>query len=99
MTAKKSGFNLYNGISTASVALATMVIVAELVPPFKNWLAATFSHHWVGKAIIISVVFFLAAFAYKNEEISGVSSEKLAWYATLGSLAAIIAFFVLHYFL
>ena len=91
-------FNFHAGAAAASVLLALLVIIAELAAPFKAFLASVFGHHWIGKAVLISIVFIVVGFLYKKESIFGVKNEKLSWYGTLGSLAAIFLFYLAHYF-
>lgn len=44
----------------ASVALVTwLTVYGELYSPLKNWLKATFYHHWLGKGILAVLVFVL----------------------------------------
>ena len=86
-------FNYYLATAVSAWLLAALVIVSQLVPPFKNVLAAVFTHHWVAKAIIITAAFIAAGFVDRKV------SEKAAWYSMLGSLAAIGLFFVVEYVL
>lgn len=90
-------FNFYNGAFAASTLLAILVIVAELAKPFKTLLAAVFSHHWIGKAVLITIAFAIFGFFYEKN-IFGMDSKKLSWYSVLGSLIIIFLFFVIHYF-
>ena len=85
-------FDYNGGALASSAALAAAVIVAELFPPFKNFLTATFSHHWIGKTAIVIAFFVVGGYTLK-------ASEKKAWYGALASLAAMLMFFVLHYVL
>lgn len=43
-------------------AIALLTIIAELTPPVKDWLAATFAHHWIGKGIAM-VIAYVVLFA------------------------------------
>ncbi len=85
-------FNYFLSITVVSWLLALMVISAELFSPFKDFLKATFSHHWIGKIVISIVVFLLLGFLLKFKV-----SEKTAYYSSIGSLLLIFAFFVFEF--
>ena len=88
-------FNQYKAITFSSLLLTILVIASELSEVFKNTLKAIFSHHWVAKAIIISIVFFIVGFAYKNK--ISTSDEKNAWRAALASMIIIFLLFIILY--
>lgn len=90
-------FNFYNGAFSSSILLAVLVIAAELYPPFKASLASIFSHHWIGKAVLVAAAFMIVGFAYRENKMFGIESGKAAWYSVLGSLLVIFLFFMLHY--
>ncbi len=90
-------FNFYNGAFAASVLLAVLVIGAELAKPFKSFLGSIFSHHWIGKAVLIAIAFVIFGFLYKKDKVFGVKSEKISWYSTLGCLAVIFLFYIYHF--
>ena len=94
----KKKFNYYTSITASSLLLAVIVIAAELIAPFKSLLASIFSHHWVGKAVIIPAVFILAGFYYDKNKLFGKKIEHIAWYSTLLSISVIFLFFIIHYF-
>ena len=91
-------FNFYASAFASSLLLALLVIIAELAAPLKAFLASVFTHHWIGKAVLVVLAFIAVGFLYKKESIFGITNEKLAWYGTLGTLAAIFLFYVIHYF-
>ena len=90
-------FNQYKAITFSSILLAILVIASELSESFKNTLKTLFSHHWVGKAIIISAVFIIVGFAYKNK--NSIKDEKNAWRAAIASMIIIFLFFIILYFI
>ena len=90
-------FNFYNGAFAASTLLAILVITAELSKPFKEFLASIFSHHWIGKAILITIVFIIVGFTYKKDELFGIGSKEVSWRSTLSSLIIIFLFYIIHY--
>ncbi len=94
---EKRGFSFYNGAFAASLLLAILVIVAELAKPFKDFLASIFTHHWVGKGVLTAAAFIIIGYVYKQDNIFGIKSEKASWYATLGSLAIIFLFYIIHF--
>ncbi len=92
-------FNFYFGTAASSILLAVMVIAGELYLPFKDLLKNLFSHHWIGKLVIISALFFIVSFLCKDKNSIGkYSDENIAWYSVLLSIAAIFAFYLVHYF-
>lgn len=52
------------GAIIASIFIAASTIGAELYKPFKDWLAGTFYHHWVGKGVLAVAIFLLVAFMH-----------------------------------
>lgn len=79
--------------------IASVTVAADLVPPLKTWLAATFTHHWIGKGVLATGIFVLV-FLLLQVFGRGPDSESLAAQvkllnilAILGSLT-IIAFFL-----
>ena len=91
--------NFYFGTAAGSILLAVMVIVGELYIPFKDLLKNIFSHHWVGKLVVISAVFFAVSFLYKDKNLIGkYSDEGIAWYSVISSIITILLFFIVHYF-
>lgn len=92
-------FNFYLGAAASSWVLAILVIVAELYEPFKNLLKSIFTHHWIGKAAIVALVFLVFGFMLKNKKsIFNIQDNKLAWNSMLGSLAIIFLFFIIEFF-
>lgn len=86
-------FNFYLGTSVGAWLLTVLVIVAELSEPFKTLLKNTFIHHWIGKAVIITLAFILFGFLMKEKE----TGEKVAWYSTLSSLLIIFLFYLIEF--
>lgn len=84
-------FNYTLGTTVSAWVLAALVVIAQLSPAFKSLLAAVFTHHWIAKAVLITVVFVVAGCIDRNV------SEKKAWYSIVGSLVAIGLFFVVEY--
>lgn len=92
-------FNFYFGAAASAWALVILVVAAELAEPFKNLLKNTFSHHWVGKAIIIFLTFIILGLFMRNKNsVAGIPDSKLAWYSVLASLLAIFLFYLVEFF-
>ena len=92
-------FNFYFGAATSAWLLLILIIVAELIEPFKTLLKNTFGHHWIGKSVIIILAFLVIGFLLRNNKSIGkVKQDKIAWYSTLFSLIAILLFFAIEYF-
>jgi len=47
-----------------AVFLAGLIPYAEETPLFKNWLKATFTHHWLGKGALALLVFFFLSIIF-----------------------------------
>ena len=91
-------FNFHFGAAASSWLLALLVITAELAPPFKDFLKATFGHHWIGKTLIVAIVFFLTGILLANKNSIGkYKDEQLSWYSVLGSLAVILLFYIFEF--
>ena len=92
-------FNFYSGGIFASWVLTLSVILAELVQPFKDVLTTAFTHHWIGKIVLMGVVFLIFGFAYKRKKMFGKKLEHVAWKSVTWSLNTIFLFYLLFYFL
>ncbi len=91
-------FNHYLGVTAGSWLLAILVIAAELYAPFKDLLKATFGHHWIGKVVLVTLVFLAFGLLVKEKKtILGMSAEKFAWNSALGSLIVILLFYILEF--
>ena len=90
-------FNFYLGESASSLLLVILVIITEVSGSFKNLLKLIFTHHWIGKAVIITLVFILVGFLYRETKIFNIQDEKFAWNSTIISLVIILLFFIIHY--
>ncbi len=81
------------------IMLAILIITAEEVPALKNWLKATFYHHWLGKGALS-----LGLFAFLSIVLGFIKSEKpplskiifLEAIFVILSVLAIAGFFLLH---
>ena len=92
-------FNVYLGAAAGAWALVILVVAAELAEPFKKLLTDTFSHHWVGKAVIMFLTFVILGLLMRNKHsVAGVSNNKLAWYGVLAGLLVIFIFYVVEFF-
>ena len=83
-----------------SAMLAILIVSAEEIPAFKDWLKATFTHHWLGKgalAIVVFIVVTVVARLQGKTDVSKLSGIIFAE-AVVGALsvAAIAGFFLLH---
>ena len=92
-------FNFYAGATASAWLLATLVIVAELIVPFKTLLKTIFSHHWIGKAVIITFTFIVFGFLFKEKtSIGKLKDESVSWFSVIGSLVVILLFYVIEFF-
>jgi uncharacterized membrane protein len=94
----------------AIVFITFATIFGELYKPFKNYLADTFSHHWIGKSIIAIAIFYALGFleyfkskgdavpAGRQEDVMIIALKILFWITVVGVLA-ISGFYLYEYFL
>lgn len=84
----------------ASVMLAVLIVSAEEVPALKDWLKATFYHHWLGKgalAIIVFIVVTIVARLQGKTDTTRLADIIFAEAIVAAlSVAAIAGFFLLH---
>jgi hypothetical protein len=93
-------FNFYLGSAISAWLLAAMVIASELFPPFKDLLKSIFTHHWIGKTVIVLLVFLAASWLMKDKKsLAGVKDKDAGFYSVVGSLAAILLFFIIEFIL
>ena len=91
-------FNFYLGATVSAWLLVILIVIAEFIVQFKTFLASTFGHHWIGKAVIVTFAFLAFGFLLKNRNsIGDLSDDKLAWYSVLGSLIVIFLFFAVEF--
>ena len=94
-----TGFAIGGVLAILFVVAAT--IGGELYSPFKSWLANTFSHHWIGKGVLATAIFFAVgtplAFILRRHGGAAGLLVTVMWVAILGALA-IIGFYVYEFF-
>ena len=76
----------------AIIWIAGSTVLGELHAPFKDFLKATFSHHWIGKGVVSVALFLVALFIARLgiSENSGTSLfllNAVTSFAILGVLA------------
>lgn len=82
-----------------SLMLAVLIVVAEEVPVLKNWLKATFYHHWLGKGALAIGLFIVTSFVFG---LAGKDKPSLSKIVLIESAAVIFSvcitagFFLLH---
>lgn len=86
------------------IFITAITIAADLLPPLKDWLKATFTHHWIGKSILATLLFVLGIvtlpFLKKGQDIEKITKKLnlLFWLGVLGSIL-ITGFFIWEAFL
>ena len=92
-------FSFYAGAGVSAWVLALAVIAAGLYAPFKALLASVFSHHWIGKTVLVIAFFLIAGFVFKGKNtFLRWPVGDFAWKSTLASLALIFLFFLIEFF-
>ncbi len=93
-------FNFYLGAAVSAWLLSVLVVATEISAPFKNLLKTLMFHHWVGKAVLVSLAFVAFGFILKDKKSLGsLSDENVAWYSALFNLAFIFLVFTVFYFI
>jgi hypothetical protein len=93
-------FNYWMGAVISSWLLVVLVVVSELIKPFKDFLYMLFAHHWIGKAVLVAFFFFATGYFSKTRKKFGkLSSDEFAWRNVVGSLIVIFLFYVIEYFI
>ena len=80
-----------------SLMLAVLIVAAEEIPDLKNWLKATFYHHWLGKGALALALFTIVSVVARLKNVPQLSTiiliEAIAVTLSVGSIAG---FFLLH---
>ena len=81
-----------------SIFLAVLIIGAEKVPALKDWLKATFTHHWLGKGALALILFVVIAFLFRMKRDAPDLARLIKWEAAVAmlSVVSIAGFFLLH---
>ena len=84
------------------VVIVLLTVCGELDAGFKGWLTKTFSHHWIGKSIISTLVFLVSVPVFYVFRLKKISTIFLIWLliavANL-SFGALLAFFFFETFI
>lgn len=99
-------FSLATWVRSAAIAsiltcamLAVIIVGGEESPALKNWLKATFYHHWLGKGALALMLFAFITifFRPKNYAPRGLSF-LIGLEALVAALSALViaGFFFLH---
>jgi len=84
-------------IATA-LMLAILIVAAEESPALKEWLKATFYHHWLGKGALALGLFALLCVALSLQR-SAARLSRIIFFeavAVIVSTGIIAGFFLLH---
>ena len=61
------------------VVIVLLTVCGELDAGFKGWLTQTFSHHWIGKSIISTLVFLVSMPIFYVLRLKKISTVFLIW--------------------
>ncbi len=78
-----------------------LTITAELYAPLKLWLKNIFFHHWIGKSVLVAILFVVLGFPLshiKKNSSLGLALKTLALVAVI-SVVVIVLFFALESYL
>lgn len=100
MIKKSKILNSFIAGAIASVVFIVLItIVADLVPPLKDWLKNNFYHHWVGKGILASLIFLLTQ-SLMTIYTQGKNTKKniieSLWILNLVSIFGVLILFIFY---
>ena len=77
------------------IYITVITVAADLYPPLKEFLANTFSHHWIGKSVTAIVIFVLFKVIVLSLKPKIKTAFLLNWLTIISVLATlvILAFF------
>lgn len=84
-----------------AVALVTVLtVVGDLYSPLKDWLKATFYHHWIGKGVLSATSVILGALlgAIIETEEKKRLTEKLLSILSTAVIIGIIVLLLFYYY-
>ncbi|MCK5332473.1 hypothetical protein KAJ41_01255 [Candidatus Parcubacteria bacterium] len=87
------------GAIASVVFIVLITIVADLVPPLKDWLKDNFYHHWIGKGILASLIFLLTQSLmtiYSQRKSSKKNLIESLWILNLVSIFGVLVLFVFY---
>ena len=80
-----------------SLMLAVLIVSAEEIPALKDWLKATFYHHWLGKGALALGIFAVVSLALRLKRAPQLSTIILIeTIVVVLSVCVISGFFLLH---
>ncbi len=90
------------GATVSVVFLTILIIVADLEPAVKDWLKATFTHHWVGKGLLATIVLFVSGALFlgggpKSEHDHAKAGHSL-YVTTIAASIVLLIFFLYEAF-
>lgn len=99
---KRDPANLsYGALIGATVAVMFVVVItiwSELVPGLKTWLATTFTHHWVGKGVLATAMFFvtglIAAAGRPRSDDDHAQAAGVLYWTTVVAMIALALFYL-----
>lgn len=83
----------------ASLYIPLVTIAGELNAPFKNFFKNIFWHHWLGKGIVLILLYIVCVLLFSKTKESGKEERWLSWTAGISVISAlsIFIFFVVEY--
>lgn len=90
------------GAIVSIIFLTILIVVADLEPAVKSWLKATFSHHWVGKGLLATIVFFVSGAFFlgggPRSEHDHAKVGQALYVTTISSSIVLLIFFLYEAF-
>lgn len=89
----------YYAATVAAIWFVTAVTIAtELAPALKDFIAGVFLHHWLGKSILMLVVFGLVVAATPARQFDERQWANYVLWSVIAGGLLILGYFVFHFF-
>lgn len=95
----KLGSSALKAFSIYAAVIVIMVIAAEFIAPFKNFLAALTGHHWTAKGVIGVLLFIIITFIFNTRDGKDDLGKTInfAIISAVSGSIVLFLFFAIHY--
>lgn len=82
-----------------SLYIPLVTIVGELNAPFKNFFKNLFWHHWLGKGVVLIILYVICILIFSKTKETIKEERWLVWTAgmSIAGALSIFVFFVVEY--
>ncbi len=95
----KLGTSALKAFTIYALVITAMVIAAELIAPFKSFLAGLTGHHWTAKGVIGAILFILLTFIFnaKGSDDNLGKNINLAILSSVTGGVIMFLFYLIHF--